>query len=101
MIKSNFEVIFINMKKYLEFYVNYILRDESKYLFGEGSYINIDEIKFSTNNKTLIITCKLLTTDPKLCSETFPSGLEVLINEGLNFSGIDDKITLISSIDVI
>jgi hypothetical protein len=89
------------MKKYLEFYINYILRDESKYLFGEGSYIEINEMKFSTNNKTLIITCKLNTTDPELCKETFPSGLEVLINEGLDMSGINDSITLISSIDVI
>jgi hypothetical protein len=89
------------MKNYLEFYVNYILRNESKYLFGDSSYINIDEIKYSTNNKTLIITCKLNTTDPELCQETFPDGLEVLIKEGLNMSGINDKITLISSIDVI
>lgn len=89
------------MKKYLEFYINYILRDESKYLFGEGSYVNIDDVKYSTNNKTLIITCKLNTSDPELCKETFPDGLEVLINEGLDISGVNDKITLISSIDVI
>lgn len=89
------------MKKYLEFYINYVLRNESKYLFGEGSYIEINDIKFSTNNKTLIITCKLNTPNPELCQETFPNGLEVLINEGLDISGVNDKVTLISSIDVI
>lgn len=89
------------MKRYLEIYINRILRDEMKLLFGEGSYISVNNIKISTNNKTLVIDVVLNTPEPELCLETYPLGLEVMIHNGVRYSGVKKKITLITSLNLI
>jgi hypothetical protein len=96
----DFSVIFINMKKCFEFFINHILRNEIDLLFGVDSVIVVNFIKYSTNNKSFTVDCKLLTTDPDLCVESFPVGMEHLVLEGWKYMGYKENINLTSSIDI-
>ena len=95
-----FLIIFNNMKKAFEFFINNILKDELELLFGVGSKIVVNFIRYSTNNKCFTVDCKLLTTDPELCVETFPLGMEHLVIESWKYMGYKEKVNLISTIDV-
>ena len=55
---------------------------------------------FLKHNKSLTIDCKLLTTDPEMCIETYPLGLESLVMESWNWMGYQENITLTHSIDL-
>jgi hypothetical protein len=88
------------MKKAFEYFLNKLLKKEIDLLFGVDSTIVVNYIKYSTNNKSLTIDCKLLTTDPKMCIETYPLGLESLVMESWNWMGYQENITLTYSIDL-
>ena len=88
------------MKLAFEYCLNNIYKKEINTLFGEGSIIEVNVIKYSTNNKSLIIDCRLLTTDPKVCEETYPYGLNLLVDESWKWMGIHENITLTHSIDI-
>jgi hypothetical protein len=88
------------MKKCFEFFINHILRNEIDLLFGTDSVIVVNFIKYSTNNKSFTIDCKLLTTDPELCKESFPDGMNLLVIEGWKYMGYKENINLTSSIDL-
>ena len=88
------------MKKAFEYFLNKLLKREIDLLFGENSTIVVNYIKYSTNNKSLTIDCKLLTTDPEMCVETYPVGLESLVLESWNWMGYQENITLTHSIDL-
>jgi len=88
------------MKKAFEYFLNKLLKREIDLLFGEDSTIVVNYIKYSTNNKSLTIDCKLLTTDPEMCIETYPLGLESLVMESWNWMGYQENITLTHSIDL-
>ena len=99
---SIFITIFIVMAIGLEFIINRVFRDEVKHLFGEGCYINIDSIKYSTNTKTFVIHSKALIRD--ITSENtsdFNGKLSYLISESWRYLGKDSPITIVTSIDVI
>ena len=88
------------MKKVFEFFINNVLKDELELLFGPGSVIIVNFIRYSTNNKCFTIDCKLLTSDPELCIETFPVGLDHLVLESWKYMGKKENIYLTSSIDL-
>lgn len=88
------------MKKAFEYFLNKLLKKEIDLLFGVDSAIVVNYIKYSTNNKSLTIDCKLLTTDPEMCIETYPLGLESLVMESWNWMGYQENITLTHSIDL-
>lgn len=88
------------MKKAFEFFINNVLKDELELLFGSGSVIIVNFIRYSTNNKCFTIDCKLLTSDPELCIETFPVGLDHLVLESWKYMGRKENINLTSSIDL-
>lgn len=50
-------------------------------LFGEGYYVKINFIKYTTNRKQYVIDCKLMINEPELCVDTYPLGLEMMINK--------------------
>jgi hypothetical protein len=95
-----FVPIFINMKKPFEFFINNVLKDDLELLFGEGSVIVVNFIRYSTNNKSFTVDCKLLTTDPELCVESFPVGMEHLVLESWSYMGYAENINLTSTIDL-
>jgi hypothetical protein len=88
------------MKKAFEYFLNKLLKREIDLLFGENSTIVVNYIKYSTNNKSLTIDCKLLTTDPEMCIETYPVGLESLVLESWGWMGYQENIVLTHSIDL-
>ena len=88
------------MKKCFEFFINNMLRNDIDPLFGVDSVIVVNFIKYSTNNKSFTIDCKLLTTDPDTCLETYPVGLDLLVTESWKWMGISEKINLTSTIDL-
>ena len=98
--KPIFLLIFNNMKKAFEFFINIVLKDDLELLFGVGSVIVVNFIRYSTNNKCFTVDCKLLTTDPELCVESFPVGMEHLVLEGWKYMGKKENINLTSTIDV-
>ena len=95
-----FRPIFNNMKKAFEFFINNVLRDDLDLLFGIDSTIVVNFIRYSTNNKCFTVDCKLLTTDPEMCVETYPVGLESLVLESWKYMGYKENINLTSSIDL-
>ena len=88
------------MKKAFEYFLNKLLKREIDLLFGENSTIVVNYIKYSTNNKSLTIDCKLLTTDPEMCVETYPIGLESLVLESWGWMGYQENIVLTHTIDL-
>ena len=88
------------MKKAFEFFLNIVLKNDLELLFGEGSVIVVNFIRYSTNNKCFTVDCKLLTTDPELCMETYPVGLDLLVTESWKYMGIKENINLTSTIDL-
>lgn len=88
------------MKNTLEYCINKLYKNEINSLFGEGSVVEINYIKYSTNSKGLVIDCKLLTTDPKESEETYPLGLELIVSDSWKWMGIKENITLTYSIDI-
>jgi hypothetical protein len=97
---SIFWRIFNYMKKAFEFFINTVLKNDLELLFGIDSVIVVNFIKYSTNNKCFTVDCKLLTTDPELCKDSFPDGLNHLVLESWKFMGYKEKINLTSSIDI-
>lgn len=88
------------MKKAFEYFLNKLLKREIDLLFGEDSTIVVNYIKYSTNNKSLTIDCKLLTTNPEMCVETYPVGLESLVLESWGWMGYQENIVLTHTIDL-
>jgi hypothetical protein len=88
------------MKRTFEFCLNNFSRTEINSLFGEGSVIEVNHIKYSTNSKTFNVDCKLLATDPEECLETYPVGLELLVSDSWKWMGVNYNLTLTHSIDL-
>ena len=88
------------MKRAFEFYLNKLNKNEIDTLFGEDSVIVVNYIKYSTNAKGLAIDCKLLTTSPETCNDTYPLGLELLVSDSWKWMVIKEKIALTHSIDL-
>ena len=81
------------MRLTFEYCLNHLYRKEINSLFGEGSIIEVNYIKYSTNAKGL-------TTNPQECIETYPVGLECLVSESWKWMGCNEKIALTHSIDL-
>lgn len=102
--KLNFLIflpIFINMKRAFDILINKTHKKELVILFGEGSYVEINNVKYITNNKTFIVDCKLYTNDPETCVDTYPSGLDFITRECWKYMGFTQNISVLSSIDII
>jgi hypothetical protein len=88
------------MKNFIEIFLNVSLRKELDLLFGKDSYVTINNIKYSTNTKQYSIHCKLYVEELELTNESYPNGLNYLIGESWKFTGIDDTLVIISSIEL-
>jgi len=89
------------MKEMLEHLLNNIRKEELNLLFGEGSKINVDSISYSTNNKTYVIHSTVFVTDIEESIQSFPDGLDFLITESWKYTGFNNELTIINSIDII
>lgn len=89
------------MKKLLEKYINRHYKEELKLLFGEDSYVKVENIIWSTNEKKYVVNSKLYVKEIKDSIEAFPEGLDYLITEGWKIIGDPNKPVMINTIDVI
>jgi hypothetical protein len=88
------------MKSFIEIFLNVSLRKELDLLFGKESYVIINNIKYSTNTKQYAIHCKLYVEELELANESYPNGLNYLIEESFKFTGADEPFVIISSIEI-
>jgi len=88
------------MKKMLEFLINKHHKEELSLLFGERSYLKIQNITWSTNSKNYVIHTKLLVDDVEKSVEAYPEGADFLITESLKFIGLETDPVIINSIEL-
>jgi hypothetical protein len=89
------------MKKCLEVLLNKVFKKDLELLFGDGSRVTVNYVKYSTNNGTFIIDCKLFIQDIELSSEVYPDGLIMLAEESWKYMGFTQEISIVHSIDVL
>jgi hypothetical protein len=89
------------MKNCIHILINKIFKQDLEILFGVGSYVVINYCKFCTNNSRFIIDCKILTSDIELSKDVYPDGLIFLVEEAWKYTGLNEKISVITSIDIL
>ena len=75
------------MENALLFLINRLYKSELELLYGQGSYVEIDNIIFSTNKKVHSISCKLFIGDVKLYEEVGESGLNYIFEQSWKLIG--------------
>lgn len=89
------------MRKMLEHLVNVVQKKDLELLFGTNSKIIVESINYSTNKKTYVIHTKILATEIDDSVDVFPEGINILMENGWKFTGIDEKITLVNKLDLL
>jgi hypothetical protein len=82
------------MKKCLEVLLNKIFKKDLELLFGVGSRVVVNFVKYSTNHHSFIIDCTLHPTDSTMTAEVYPDGLLLLIEDSWVYTGIGEKISI-------
>lgn len=88
------------MKRCIEVLLNKVFKSDLELLFGIGSYVIINYCKYSTNNLSFVIDCKVIVSDIELTKEVYPDGLILLVEESWKFIGFNEKISIVTSIDI-
>ena len=88
------------MKRCIEVLLNKVFKSDLELLFGVGSYVIINYCKYSTNNLSFVIDCKVMVSDIELTKEVYPDGLILLVEESWKFIGFNEKISVVTSIDI-
>lgn len=82
--------------------INKIFKTQLELLYGLGSYVEVTDIKFCTQNKNYLITCKLYLSDLDLFKEVGEDGLIYILNEVKKYTGyIKDKFVCLISYNTI
>jgi len=82
--------------------INKMFKKQLELLYGSGSYVDISDIKFCTQNKNYLITCKLYLSDLELFKEVGDDGLKYILNEVKKYTGfIEEKFVCLISYDTI
>jgi hypothetical protein len=90
------------MKRCLWVLINKIFIDELELMYGKGSYVDVNTVKYCTTNKNFLVDCKLYISDIKLFEEIMTGGLEVLIEDAWKWSGVgEQKFAYIITYDLI
>ena len=90
------------MKRLLETLINKVFIDDLELMYGKGSHIKINNVKYCTTNKHFLIDYKLYVSDPVLFEEIYLGGIEMLVSESWSWTGIDnDKILFTVTYDLI
>jgi hypothetical protein len=90
------------MKKALEVLLNKVFKKDLELLYGEGCYVLINRIHFSEYQKKYMIDCKLMIPKETVLeelNETYPDGLNYLMNESWKFMVVPENTQLMSTID--
>jgi hypothetical protein len=89
------------MKRMLEHLINVIQKEDMELMFGVGSKVRIESVTYSTNTKKYVVHAKVFATEIDDSLDVFPTGLNILINEGWKYTGFEDELTLINTLDVL
>lgn len=90
------------MKKYISELINRLYKNDLELLYGEGSYVVLNNIRYITNGHHYSIDCTLHLKDIELFKEIDSSGLDYIIKESWKFTGMgDEKVMLICSYNII
>lgn len=89
------------MKRCLEVLINKVFKKDLELMFGKNSHVIINYCKYSTNNLSFVVDCKVMVSDIELTKDAYPYGLVFLVEDSWKFVGIDKKVTVITSIDII
>ena len=94
----------------LEHLINVIQQEDLELMFGKGSNVSIDSVNYSTNKKQFVIHSTLTATfnnekeifeSANEPSDFYPAGLNLLIQEGWKYIGLDYRITIVNKLEVI
>jgi hypothetical protein len=89
------------MKRMLEHLINVIQKEEMELMFGKGSKIVVESISYSTNAKSYVVHSKVFATEVNDSVDIFPTGLNMLIDEGWKYTGVSNDVTKINTLDVL
>ena len=78
------------MDKLIELLVNRVHKREIVELYGDNSHIEITDIKYITNNKSLLIELKLFFSDINSLEIVKDDGVKYLIDESWKITGFDN-----------
>lgn len=88
------------MRRAIELLINKLYKPDLELLFGSGSRVIVNYCRYSTNNLSFVIDCKVLVSDIELSKDVYPDGLVLLVKDSWRFIGLDEKISVICSIDI-
>lgn len=90
------------MKKCLIVLLNMTFKKELELLYGKGSIVEVNDVKYCTNTKNFTIDCTLKVADINLFNESNIDGLKYLVEESWRFTGFEkDNLSLVATFDVI
>lgn len=89
------------MKRMLEHLINVIQKEDMELMFGRGSKVVVETVTYSTNAKKYVVHAKVYATEIDESIDVFPTGLNMLINEGWKYTGLKDQIAMVNSLDVL
>ena len=90
------------MKKYLEILLNVVHKKDLETLYGRGSIVEINNVRYCTTTKKINIDCKLKVSDIKLYEECGYDGINYLIEESYKFTGCKNiQLSLVTSLDLV
>ena len=89
------------MKKGFFIYINKLFKDDLNILYGNGSYVDVENIIFSTNKKMYIISCKIYVGDLSLFEEVGANGIYYMFEDAwLCFGFRNESFMLQTSFDL-
>lgn len=75
------------------------LHEEAKNkLFGEGSKIKVESLKYLTTKKCFYVVVNLEPTDVEATAEAYPVGVEFLVDEAWRFLGVKGDLIITTSL---
>jgi hypothetical protein len=90
------------MKKCLMIMVNNIHKEDIELLYGPGSYVTINEVRYSTNGHYYSIDCTLHVKDVDSFNLIQNDGINYIMEESWKYTGLyGEKFMLVNSFELI
>jgi hypothetical protein len=89
------------MKLFLEKMINKLHKNNLSILYGDGSYVKINEIKLLTSTNNYQVDCRVFVTDPEKSVDNFPDGISYIIEDCWKLCGMEfEGVMVLSELDV-
>jgi len=90
------------MKKCLMIMLNNIYKDDLETLYGIGSHVTINEIRYSTNGHYYSVDCTLHIKDIDSFTQIQNDGINYLMEESWKYTGLyGEKFMLVNSFELL